>query len=115
MKFSALVAIVPDDLEPDTIAAARQAGACGITLMSARGIGTEEKKSFFGLTFEGSQSVLLIVLERRLSLRVLKSIRTLLMDDDDSRGVVFSCPIEHIAGLDLTQVHRFEAQIEDQL
>lgn len=115
MKFSALIAIVPDELEQHTIASARQAGACGITLLSARGMGTEEKKSFFGLTFEGSQSVLLIILEQRLSLRVLKSIQALLKQDDNSRGVVFTCPIEHIAGIDLTQVHRFEEQIQDQL
>ncbi len=37
MKFSALVAIVPEDLEQKCIDAARDCGAGGITVMSGRG------------------------------------------------------------------------------
>ena len=36
MKFSALVAIVPEDLEQECIAAARDCGAGGITVMSSQ-------------------------------------------------------------------------------
>ena len=115
MKFSALVAIVPDDLEDRAIDAAKSEGACGMTLMSGRGIGTEERKSFFGLTYEGSQSVLIAVLERRLSLRVLKKLQALVTEDDNSKGVVFTTPIDHIGGIDLSQVAQFEEQIKDEL
>ena len=68
MKFSALVAIVPEDLEQECIDAARDCGAGGITVMSGRGISNTAKKTFFGLTYDGSQSVLLMVLEKGLSL-----------------------------------------------
>lgn len=116
MKFSVLVAIVPDDLEDKAIEAARSEGACGMTIMSGRGIGNEERKSFFGLTYEGSQSVLLAVLERRLSLRVLKKLQQMLKKEEgDSRGVVFTSAIEHIGGIDLSQVAQFEEQIKDEL
>ncbi|MCH8551662.1 MAG: transcriptional regulator [Natronospirillum sp.] len=115
MKFSALVAIVPDDLEQEAIDAARSEGACGLTLLSGRGIGTEERKSFFGLTYEGSQSVLLAVLERRLSLRVLKALQALLTRDGSTKGVVFTSAIDHIGGIDLSQVAQFEEQIKDEL
>ncbi|MGM0638208.1 MAG: transcriptional regulator, partial [Pseudomonadota bacterium] len=47
MKFSLLVAIVPEDLEQECIDAATKAGAVGMTLMSGRGIGGERKKTFF--------------------------------------------------------------------
>ncbi|MEX0584896.1 MAG: transcriptional regulator [Natronospirillum sp.] len=119
MKFSVLVAIVPDDLEEAAIDAARSQGACGLTLLNGRGIGANERKSFFGLTYEGSQSVILAVLEKRLSLRVLKALQNLLeVDEDggkDSRGMVFTTGIEHIGGIDLTQVAQFEEQIKDEL
>ncbi|TGG91762.1 transcriptional regulator [Natronospirillum operosum] len=115
MKFSALVAIVPDDLEDRAIDTAKEEGACGMTLISGRGIGTEERKSFFGLTYEGSQSVLLAVLERRLSLRVLKRLQALLTEDGTSKGVVFTSAIDHIGGIDLNQVAQFEEQIKDEL
>jgi hypothetical protein len=75
MKFSALVAIVPEDLEQDCIDAARELGAGGITVMTGRGISNTAKKTFFGLTYDGSQSVLLMVLEKGLSLRFSKPFR----------------------------------------
>lgn len=119
MKFSVLVAIVPDDLEDTAINKARAEGACGITLLNGRGIGVSERKSFFGLTYEGSQSVLLAVLEKRLSRRVLKALQNLIEFEDgdtkDSRGVVFTTSIEHIGGIDLTQVAQFEEQVKDEL
>lgn len=46
MKFSLLVAIVPEELEQECIDASTEAGAVGMTLMSGRGIGGERKKTF---------------------------------------------------------------------
>ncbi|WP_235045519.1 hypothetical protein [Methylophaga lonarensis] len=47
MKFSILVAIVPEELEQPAIDAAKELGAGGITLMGARGISNSQKKNFF--------------------------------------------------------------------
>lgn len=91
MKFSVLVAIAPEDQEQECIDAARELGAGGITVMPGRGISNTARKTFFGLTYDGSQGVLLMVLEKGLSLEVLKSIQRLLMPKkDDSRGLVFT-------------------------
>lgn len=116
MKFSLLVAIVPEDLEQECIDAATEAGAVGMTLMSGRGIGGERKKTFFGLTLEGSQSVMLLTLEKGLSLKVLKAIRQIVNPTgDDSRGLVMTLPIEHLGGIDMTQVKRFEERIRHEI
>ena len=116
MKFSALVAIVPEDLEQECIDAARDCGAGGITVMSGRGISNTAKKTFFGLTYDGSQSVLLMVLEKGLSLDILKVIQKILMPDhNDSRGLVFTLPLEHLGGIDMSQVAKFEQHLKDSL
>lgn len=116
MKFSALVAIVPDDLEQTTIDKARDLGAGGITLLHGRGISNSAKKSFFGMTFDGSQSVLLMVLEKGLSLDILKAVQHILVDaDGNSQGIVFTLPLEHLAGIDVNQVHKFEQHLKDNL
>lgn len=115
MKFSALVAVLPEDLEERAIDSAREAGAAGVTLLNGRGIGTEEKKSFFGLTFEGSQSVLLFVLEKKLAVTVLKRLSRDLELNVDSKGVVFTLPLEHIAGIDTRQIERFESRLKDKI
>ena len=79
MKFSVLVAIVPEDQEQDCVNAARDLGAGGITVIPGRGISNTAKKTFFGLTYDGSQSVLLMVLEKGLSLDILKVIQKILI------------------------------------
>ena len=116
MKFSALVAFVPEDQEQECIDEARELGAGGITVMSGRGISNTTKKTFFGLTYDGSQSVLLMVLEKSLSLEILKAIqRTLRPRENDSRGVVFTLPLEHLGGIDMSQIHKFEQHLKDSL
>ena len=116
MKFSVLVAIVPEDQGQDCVNAARDLGAGGITVIPGRGISNTAKKTFFGLTYDGSQSVLLMVLEKGLSLDILKVIQKILMPDhNDSRGLVFTLPLEHLGGIDMSQVAKFEQHLKDSL
>ncbi|MHB1373600.1 MAG: P-II family nitrogen regulator [Thauera sp.] len=115
MKFSVLVAILAEELEEKAIEVARATGAGGVTIMGGRGIGAQEKKTFFGLTFEGSQSVLVFVLEKKLSLAVLKALNQALDLRNDTRGVVFTLPLEHLAGIDLRQIQQFEERLKDDI
>ena len=116
MKFSALVAIVPEDLEQECIDAARDLGAGGMTVLSGRGISNTTRKTFFGLTYDGSQSLLLMVLERALSLEVLKALQKVVMPDPkDSQGLIFTVPLEHLGGIDMAQVEKFEQHLKDSL
>jgi hypothetical protein len=116
MKFSVLVAIVPEESEQAAIDAAKDLGAGGITLMGARGISNNAKKTFFGLSYDGNQSVLLMVLEKGLSLQILKAIQAILMpDESDSKGLVFTLPLEHLAGIDTSQVEKFQQHLRETL
>lgn len=117
MKFTAVVAIVPEDMEQACLDRARELGAGGITVLQGRGISNETRKTFFGFAYDGSQSVLLMVLERQLSLEVLKAIDAVLCGDNpaDSRGLVFSVPLEHLRGMDMAQFHKFERHLKDRI
>ncbi len=115
MKFSVLAVIVAEEMEQQAIDIAKEAGAGTVTLLDARGITSEEKKTFFGLTYEGSQSVLLYVLEKKLSLQALKALTRELNLDDNPRGIAFTCPLEHLGGIDTRDVDQFAKHIEDQV
>ena len=115
MKFSVLVAILAEEMEDKAIDIAREAGAGAVTLLNARGISSDEKKTFFGLTYEGSQSVLVCVLEKRLSLQVLKSLTRGLDLGEDPRGIVFTFPLEHLGGIDTREIDEFTRKIEDEI
>jgi nitrogen regulatory protein PII len=115
VKFSVLVAILAEDLDDQAIDVAKESGAGGVTILDARGIGAQEKKTFFGLTYEGSQSVLVFVLEKKLSLAVMKNLTRELDLKTNSRGVVFTIPLEHIAGIDMGQITLFEEKLKDEI
>lgn len=115
MKFSVLVAILAEEMEERAIEVARASGAGGVTILGGKGIGAKEKKTFFGLTVEGSQSVLVFVLEKKLSVQVLKTLSRELELSSKSAGVVFTLPLEHIAGIDMSQIHQFEDRIRNEL
>lgn len=114
MKFSAIVVIAPEELEQQAIDDAKAAGATGITILSGRGIGGEVKKTFFGMTFEGSQSVLLMVVAKHLSMPILKKMQQILVEEGKSRGIAFTVPIDHLTGLDMGQVMKFEQHLREQ-
>ena len=116
MKFSVLVAIVPQDLEQTAIDTSRDLGAGGITPLNGRGISDETKKTFFGLSYDGSQSVLMMVLEKRLSLQILKALQALVApDEESSKGLIFTMPLDHLGGIDRTQFEKFEDHLKAQL
>lgn len=115
MKFSVLVAILAEEMEEKAIDIAREAGAGSVTLLDARGITADEKKTFFGLTYEGSQSFLVFVLEKKLSLAVLKALTRELDLDNNPRGIAFTVPLEHLGGIDTRDVDQFAKHIEDQV
>ncbi len=115
MKFLLLIAVLAEELEEKAIDIAKRAGAGGVTILGARGIGAVEKKTFFGLTYEGSQSVLLFVLEKKLSLAVLKALTHELELAKHAKGVAFTIPLEHLAGIDMNQINRFQESLKDEL
>ena len=115
MRFAGLVAIISEELEEKAIEIAKNAGAGGVTILNGRGLGLEEKKTFLGLTLEGKESILIFVLERKLSLKVLKALHKELDLDKEDRGLAFTVPIEHIAGINKKEVKLFEEEIKDEI
>lgn len=115
MKFAMLVAIVAEELEEKAIEVAKGAGAGGMTILNARGIGAEEKKTFFGLTYQGTQTMLVCVMEKKLALMVMKALTEDLELKTHSKGVVFTVPLEHLAGIDHRQIESFAEQIRENI
>jgi hypothetical protein len=111
MKFTAIIVIAPDELEEKVIQRAQQAGATGVTILPGKGIGGEARKTFFGLTFEGTQSVLVMVVGAHLTAPILKELHQVLVKGPESRGLAFAVPIEHLTGIDMRQVVRFEEHL----
>jgi len=111
MKFVTLVAIVTAEHEENIKIVAKEAGASGAMVIQAKGSGFEEKKSFFSLTFEGNHTILLYILEEKMSRSVLKAIKKEI-EQEKSDGIAFTSPIGHIVGLNQKIIEKFEEKIK---
>ncbi len=113
MKFTALVAIIDDKHEEAAIEIAKKAGAGSVTILHGKTIGLKEKKVFFGLTLEENVSALLFVLPRRLSMKVMRTLREEFdLDNHENSGFTFTFPLSHVAGLDTKELQKFEDDIK---
>jgi len=116
MKFTALAIMIEDKDEERAIAVAKEAGAGSVTIIHGKNIGLEEKKVFFGLTLEANVSVLLFILPRKLSMHVMKVLRTEFdLDNHENSGLAFTIPLSHVAGLDTKELHKFEHDIKSMI
>ena len=113
MKFVTLVVIASSEHEDKIKLVAKEYGADGATIVQARGSSSGNKKSFFSLTFDGNQTVILYVLEERLSKKVLKAINNEILNKG-TNCVAFTMPISHIIGLDKEVLKKFEECIKNE-
>jgi hypothetical protein len=114
MRFALLLAIVDNQMEDQAIDIAKANGAGGVTQLKGTGIGLDEKKTFFGLTYERSETILLFVLEKKTSLKVMKALNKELDLEESGNGMVLTMPIEHLAGMPMKQVERFQQQLKEE-
>ena len=103
LQFSAVVIIVPEDKRLDAIAAAHKAGASGVTVLRADGIGLEEMANFYRTSFEANDAMLLFLLPQHLVNEVIKSIIHSLHITTTGKGVAFAFPLSHMKGISLTK------------
>ncbi len=114
MRFSLLLAIVDNQMEDQAIDIAKANGAGGVTQLKGTGIGLNEKKTFFGLTYERAESILLFVLEKKTSLKVMKALNKELDLENSGKGMILTMPIEHLAGIPMKQIERFQQQLKEE-
>ncbi len=113
MKFVALVAVVPEEREEVAIEVAKKAGAGAVTLVHGRNLGLKERKIFFGLSLEENITMLHFVLPKRLSMRVMKALaEALQMERPDNLAMAYIMPLDHVVGLNVEELQKFEDEIK---
>ena len=112
MKFQLLLAAVNPKLTYEIIDIARALGATGATIVPGRGIGGEDKKTFFGLTMEGETDVILFVMEEKIAEAVIKALDNDPKFQASQSGIAFTIPIDQIAGIQ-SQLEKFKKANED--
>jgi nitrogen regulatory protein PII len=102
MPFSAVHVIVPIEKEEQALIAARDAGARGVTITKAHGMGLEKLENCFNRLHEGeSDSNLMFITQSKNVDKIIKAIVTELDITGEGAGIAYSHPITHLKGLTL--------------
>ena len=103
LQFSAVVIIVPEEKRLDAIEAAHKAGASGVTVLKADGIGLGEMQNFYRTSFEADDALLLFLLPQYLVNEVIKSVIHTLHITSNGKAVAFAFPLSHMKGISLSK------------
>jgi len=112
LDFSAVIVIVPKGKKDDALHAAKDAGASGVTIMNANGMGLAELDNFYRHSPEENDVVLLFIVPSAIVDGIIKEMIRKLHITTSGDGIAFSVPITHMKGISLRQEDLFEREVE---
>jgi len=116
MHFKLLVVMVEDKHTDVILAAAREEGATGATVLNqARGEGLSPTKTFLGLSVGNQVEVILMLVEEHLSRVVLEKIAEVgEFDETSGTGIAFQVDVEDAIGV-RHQISALVETVEDRI
>jgi nitrogen regulatory protein PII len=101
MHFKLIVVMVEDRHTDEIVAASRDAGATGATVLNqARGEGLSPAKTFLGLSIGAQVDVILMLVEEHLSRHILEKIAKVgQFDESPGSGIAFQVDVEDAIGV----------------
>lgn len=94
-----IIAIVNAGFAEDVMDIAREQGARGGTILSARGVVREEAAAFFGITLHQDKEMLMMVVEKSIRDKILNAVYQQMGMAKKAQGIAFSLPVSDVAGL----------------
>lgn len=101
MSASLLIAIVTDSVSEAALDIALREGIKGATILPASGISQSPLKTFFGLTFQASMTLLFWIADCETANRVAQVLNDELDLQSPQQGLALTMPIDRLYGLDL--------------
>ena len=116
MRFKMIIVFAEESMTDALMAAAREAGATGATVINhARGEGLNQSKTFFGLTLETQRDVLIFLVEEHRSRHILEEIaRVGKFDEQPGTGIAFQIDVEDAVGVN-HQISELSSSVESEL
>ena len=116
MHFKLIVVMVEDRHTSEILAAAREEGATGATVLNqARGEGLSPTKTFLGLSVGNQVDVIMMLVEEHLSRHVLETIAAVgKFDETSGTGIAFQINVEDAIGV-RHQIQALEGAVEEMI
>ena len=98
-KFQLIVAIVAQGNATPLIAAAKEAGAEGGTILRGRGSGIHESNRFLGIPIEPEKDIVLVLIAESLTDAVMNAIVEAGRLDQPGKGIAFVLNVPRVEGI----------------
>ena len=98
-RRSLIITIVSKGFADAAIAAAREAGARGATMLYARGSGIQETEKFLNISIEPEKEVVLTLVKTAAVKEIITAITEKVGPATGGRGVSFVLPVTRTAGI----------------
>ncbi|MEE8589567.1 MAG: DUF1538 domain-containing protein [Sulfurimonadaceae bacterium] len=106
LSFSAVYIIVPREKREQALKAAHAAGASGVTVTKAHGMGLENEDNFYNrLEQENTDVKLMFLMPTKMVDHVIRSVMTELDIVGEGHGIVYAYPLSHLKGISLKREH----------
>ena len=114
MNLKMIMALISDEMTDKVIAAAREAGATGATVVTGvRGEGLTPEKSFLGLDLTAQRDIVLFLVAEPMAREILETIAAAgEFDEKPGTGIAFQIEIEDAVGMS-TQTPTLLNEIEE--
>ncbi len=99
LLFDLVMSIVSRGYSEDVVDAARGAGAEGGTIINARGTGIHETTQFFGISIEPEKEIILNLVLRDKTRRVVDAIVKATRMESPGRGIAMVLPVDRALGI----------------
>lgn len=99
MEYEVIFTIVERGLGENVVDAATAAGATGATIINARGSGIHEKEKFFAMDIEPEKEIVMIILNKEKTDKVVKSINGTMDIEKPGKGIIFVMDVSRTSGL----------------
>ena len=116
MHFKLIIIMSEDNRTEDVLAAAREAGATGCTVLNqARGEGVTPTKTFLGLSIDSQVDVIMLLAEEHMSREIMERVAEAgEFDETPGTGIAFQVDVEDAIGV-RHQIAALAGEVEERL
>ena len=98
-EFEVILCIVNAGFSDSVMAAARECGAKGGTVINARGTAREDAEKTFGIVIEPEKEIVIILVDVKIKDAILHAIYKQAGLNTPGQGIAFSMPVDDVIGI----------------
>jgi nitrogen regulatory protein PII len=99
IKHNLIVSIINQGYSDEFMTVAREAGATGGTVISARGLAHQGPIKFFGISLQEEREIVIILTSREKKSLIMQAVSEAYGITTKAGGIIFSSPVDNVMGL----------------